>query len=53
VDDLVADWLIARLLDDPAIANGRFGYAKSDRAKVEPRQTIDRYPFDERAAVHQ
>ena len=32
---------------------GRFGYGKSDRAKVEPRQTIDRYPFDEQSAVHQ
>lgn len=53
VDDLVADWLIARLLDEPAIENGRYGYRKSDRAKVEPRQTIDHYPFDEQASVHQ
>ena len=53
VDDLVADWLIARLLDDPSIDNGRFGYAQSDRAKVEPRQTIDQYPFAEQAAVAQ
>jgi hypothetical protein len=53
VDDLVADWLIARLLDDASIDNGRFGYAETDRAQVEPRQTIDRYPFDEQAAVSQ
>jgi hypothetical protein len=53
VDDLVADWLVARLLDEPAIDNGRYGYAESDRARVEPRQAIDRYPFDERAEVHQ
>ncbi len=53
VDDLVADWLIARLLDDPSIDNGRYGYGKSDRPKVEPRQTIDQYPFDEQASVHQ
>jgi hypothetical protein len=53
VDDLVADWLIARLLDDPSIDNGRYGYAKADRARVEPRQTIDRYPFSERAPIHQ
>jgi immune inhibitor A len=53
VDDLVADWLIARLLDDPSIDNGRFGYAKSDRAIVEPRQTIGYYPFNEQATIHQ
>jgi immune inhibitor A len=53
VDDLVADWLIARLLDDPALDNGRYGYDKSDRPKVEARQTIDQYPFSEQANVHQ
>jgi immune inhibitor A len=52
-DDLAADWLIARLLDDPSIDNGRYGYRQSDRARVEPRQTIDQYPFAERAQVHQ
>jgi immune inhibitor A len=52
-DDLVADWLVARLLDDPAIDNGRFGYSKTDRAKVDPRQTIDQYPFSEEATIHQ
>jgi immune inhibitor A len=52
-DELVADWLIARSLDDPSIDNGRYGYSKSDRAKVEPRQTIDQYPFAEQAGVHQ
>ena len=52
-DDLVADWLIARLLDDPSIDNGRYGYRQSDRVKVEPRQTIDHYPFSEQAQVHQ
>lgn len=52
-DDLVADWLIARFLDDPSLENGRYGYSKSDRAKVEPRQTIDQYPFTEQASVHQ
>ncbi|HTP08277.1 MAG TPA: hypothetical protein VMP08_08510 [Anaerolineae bacterium] len=52
-DDLVADWLMARLLDDPAIDNGRYGYAHSDRVKVEPRQTIDHYPFNENVQIHQ
>ncbi len=53
VNDLVADWLIARLLDDPSIDNGRFGYSKTDRARVAPRQAIDHYPFAEQAQVHQ
>jgi immune inhibitor A len=52
-DDLVADWLIARLLDDPAIGDGRYGYKQNDRARVEPRQTIDQYPFSEQAQVRQ
>ena len=53
VDDLVADWMVARLLDDPSLDNGRYGYRQTDRAKVQPRQTIDRYPFAEEAHVHQ
>jgi immune inhibitor A len=53
VDDLVADWLIARLLDDPSLENGRYGYGKSDRPKVDARQTIDQYPFTEQAGIHQ
>ncbi len=53
VDDLVADWLIARLLDDPSLDSGRYGYTQANRVKVEPRQTIDHYPFSEDAQVHQ
>lgn len=53
VDELVADWLVARLLDDVSIDNGRYGYRQTDRAKVEPRQTIDHYPFSEQAHVSQ
>jgi immune inhibitor A len=53
VDDFVADWLVARLLDEPAIEDGRYGYQQTDRATVEPRQTIDHYPFNEQTSVHQ
>ncbi len=53
VNDLVADWLAARLLDDPSFDNSRYGYRQTDRARVEPRQTIDQYPFTENAHVHQ
>ncbi len=52
-NDFVADWMIARLLDDPSLDNGRYGYSKVHRAKVEPRQTITQYPFNEQASVHQ
>jgi len=53
VDDFVADWLVARFLDDPKIDDGRYGYAKVDRAKVAPQETIRRYPFSEHASIHQ
>ena len=53
VDELVSDWLIARLLDDPSIDSGRYGYQKTNRAKVQPRQTITQYPFTEQAQIHQ
>jgi hypothetical protein len=53
VDDLVAEWLVARLLDDPSIDHGRYGYGKSDRFKVEPSQTMYQYPVSQRARVHQ
>lgn len=45
VDDFVADWLTARLIDDPSIDGGRYGYAKVDRAKVTPRPANRNYPY--------
>jgi immune inhibitor A len=53
VDELVADWLVARTLDDPSIDNGRYGYAKTDRATVKPAQTISRFPYADRGSVPQ
>lgn len=44
-NDFVAAWLIARLLDDPSIADGQYGYAQTDRAKVEVADTIDQFPY--------
>ena len=52
-DELVADWLVARTLDDPSIDNGRYGYAKTDRTKVKPQETISRFPYAERGSVPQ
>jgi hypothetical protein len=53
VNDLVADWLVARTLDDPSIGDGRYGYAKTDRATVDPAQTISKFPYAERGSVPQ
>ena len=44
-DDFVADWLVARLIDDPTIDDGRYGYARIDRAKVTPRSADRNYPY--------
>lgn len=52
-NELVADWLVARTLDDPALDNGRYGYAKTDRATVEPQDTINRFPYADRGSVPQ
>jgi len=52
-NELVADWLVARTLDDPTIDNGRYGYAKTDRTKVEPQETISRFPYADRGSVPQ
>ena len=43
-DDLFADWAVANLLDDPAVADGRYGYAGVSVA-VEPQTVIDRLPY--------
>ena len=52
-DDLVADWLVARLLDSPNLDEGRYGYQQTDRPRVEPRQTIAGYPFSDQGSVNQ
>ena len=52
-NDLVADWLVARTLDDPSIGDGHYGYAKTDRATVKPAQTIAKFPYAERGSVPQ
>lgn len=52
-NELVADWLVARLLDDPSLDNGRYGYARTDRAMVQPQDTISRFPFADRGSVPQ
>jgi hypothetical protein len=52
-DDVFADWVIANLLEDPELADGRYGY---ERDEVEP-MALDarhrRYPIRREADVHQ
>ena len=53
LDDFVADWLVARYLDNPQLEDGRYGYARVDRALIEIQQMVDAYPFEERTGVNQ
>ena len=52
-DDLFADWVVANYLDDPRLADGRFGY--TNRHADEPRLSAKyrTYPVAQQAAVHQ
>ncbi len=47
--DLFADWAAANLLDDPAFADGRFGYVQSDPmpADITESYELDNLPRDE------
>jgi hypothetical protein len=53
--DVFGDWVVANLLDDPTIADGRYGYADIDPAIVhvglEYRESD--YPVSQSATVHQ
>jgi immune inhibitor A len=54
-DDLFADWIVANLLDDPAIADGRYGYEEIDPPSFDIETTYrgSDYPVSESATVHQ
>jgi hypothetical protein len=54
-EDLFADWVVANLLDDPSIADGRYGYEDIDPPSVDVETTYYRtaYPVSERATVCQ
>ena len=43
-DDLFADWAVANLLDDPAVADGRYAYAGVSVA-AEPQTRVDGVPY--------
>lgn len=52
-EDLLADWMVATYLDDPRIANGRFGYAGIDVDTPLLVARHSRYPAGQQAGVHQ
>jgi len=45
VTDLFADWAVANVLDDPGLADGRYGYTGADLPAFTRATTVDMYPF--------
>lgn len=43
-DAIFADWIVANLLDDPSVHNGRFGYQSADPGEVSLEASFRRYP---------
>jgi len=54
-EDLFADWIVANLLDDPYIADGRYGYEEIDPPTFNIETTYYEfdYPVSESSTVHQ
>ncbi len=54
-EDLFGDWVVANLLDDPTVDDGRYGYEDIDPPAVDIETTYfqNAYPVSERATVHQ
>ncbi len=54
-DDLFADWVIANLLDDPSLDDGRYGYQEINLPSfdIETTYYANAYPILESATVHQ
>jgi immune inhibitor A len=54
-EDLFADWIVANLLDDPTLADGRYGYEQIDPPSFDIETTYREsdYPVSESSTVHQ
>lgn len=54
-ESLFGDWVVANVLDDPSISDGRYGYEDIDPPPVDVETTYYRnaYPVSEEATVHQ
>ncbi|MCP4167633.1 MAG: hypothetical protein GY759_17330 [Chloroflexi bacterium] len=53
VDELFADWLVANWLDDPSLADGRWGYTLYDPADWTTSEHHRRLPAEGSGVVHQ
>jgi immune inhibitor A len=54
-EDLLADWIVANLLDDPVFTDGRYGYEEIDPPSFDIETTYREsdYPVSESTTVHQ
>lgn len=52
-DDVFADWVIANYLDDPALADGRYGYRNLTVGRPHLDETHADYPVQRSTTVHQ
>jgi len=52
-EDVFADWLIANYLDNPMLADGRYGYEREDPPRVAIEKRYHDYPVHEETTVHQ
>ncbi len=54
-EDLFGDWVIANLLDDPDLGDGRYGYEDIDPSAFDVETTYfqNAYPVSEETTVHQ
>jgi immune inhibitor A len=54
-EDIFADWVVANLLDNPTIDDGRFGYTDIDPAsfQIGPEYRESDYPVSKSTTVHQ
>jgi len=52
-EDLFADWRVANVLDDPSLADGRYGYGDLDPDRPSLDATHDDYPVQRATTVHQ
>ena len=52
-DDLFADWIVANYLDDPTLADGRYGYQFETLGPICPRQRYTTLPVQQVKAIPQ
>ncbi len=52
LDDFFANWVVAKYLNKPALADGRYGFTKSSPPLAAQEETINSYPFNQQNSVH-